>query len=113
MISPAFTLKDNECIMLISLKPLNASERYKKIEGVLLSANYKIVETFNPCILAKVDLDFLLSSELEITALLQVEDCISIIFKTDTGLGLKTLSIRPDSDKEIQATSDLWRIPWM
>jgi len=113
MLTPSHSVGSGECILIIALNPKNASAKYKGIKEILLSANYRILDTFNPCIVARVNADRFLALTGQIGALLDKGDVISVISGTEKGLDYRMLMRRLDSDREIQEIlGGLWDIPW-
>ncbi len=113
MLTPSHSVGDNECILIIALNPKHAPVKYKKIKEILLDANYGILDTFNPCIVAHVNADRFLALTSKIELLLEKGDVISIISCAEKGLGFRVLMRRLDNDKEIQEIlGGLWGIPW-
>jgi len=114
MLHPTYFIGDKECILIIALNPNNALVKYKKIREILSNANYRSIDTFNPCIIAHVNADRFFESVGKIDAVLEKGDAVNIVSCTEKGLGVSTLSKRLNDDDEIRSISGkLWDIPWM
>ena len=112
MLTPPYSVGSGEYILIIALIPQNVSVKYKKIKQIMFSANYKIIETFNPCIVARVNAERFLALTGQIELLLDKGDVISILSGTEKGLDLRVLMKRFDTDQEIREIGGLWDIPW-
>jgi len=113
MLTPSHFVGNGECILIIALNPKNASAKYKKIKEILSSANYHILDTLNPCIIAHVNAEHFLALTGQIELLLDKGDVISIIAGTEKGLDYRVLMRRLDTDREIrEILGCLWDIPW-
>ncbi len=105
---------DNKCILIIALNPNNVLVKYEKIKEILSHADYQILDTFNPCIIANVNADHFFASASQLELLLEKGDVINVISCIEKGLGFSVLMERLDNDDEIRAMlGNLWDIPWI